>query len=496
MAVSFNNIPAGNGIKTPLFFAEFDQSAANTATASMRRLIIASVNDDATAPEIGSLTLCSSLAEARRIGGLGSMLATMYETWRANDPMGEVWVLPLKLSEGVASTGSIKITGTATESGLLSVYLGGHLVQCTVTDKMTADNLGKALEDAINAEITLPVKAKNTTGTVALTCKFKGVLGNDIAIEMNRLGQSNGQVTPSGLSIEITKMASGTGAPKSADIASAIGDEGFEFICQPWTDTESLDGWKDIMNDASGRWSYTKMLFGHVYSAMRGTVSELVTAGQKRNDQHMTIVGVEKDIPNTLYDFISAYTARQAVFISADPARPTQTGILVGISPSQASNRWKLEERNTLLGYGIATSYYGGGNVCIERAITTYQKNSYGQPDNSYMDSETMHTLAYIVNFLKSRITSKFGRHKLANDGTRFGPGQAIVTPKIVKGELIACYNKLEELGLVENAEQFEANLIVERDTVNVNRINVLLPPDLVNQLRIFALLCQFRLQY
>jgi len=36
----------------------------------------------------------------------------------------------------------------------------------------------------------------------------------------------------------------------------------------------------------------------------------------------------------------------------------------------------------------------------------------------------------------------------------------------------------------------------VERDSGNPNRINVLLPPDLVNQLRIFALLNQFRLQY
>ena len=42
----------------------------------------------------------------------------------------------------------------------------------------------------------------------------------------------------------------------------------------------------------------------------------------------------------------------------------------------------------------------------------------------------------------------------------------------------------------------FAKVLIVERDVDNVNRINVMLPPDYVNQLRIFALLNQFRLQY
>jgi phage tail sheath gpL-like len=36
----------------------------------------------------------------------------------------------------------------------------------------------------------------------------------------------------------------------------------------------------------------------------------------------------------------------------------------------------------------------------------------------------------------------------------------------------------------------------VERDVVDPNRVNVLLPPDLVNQLRIFAALVQFRLQF
>jgi hypothetical protein len=50
--------------------------------------------------------------------------------------------------------------------------------------------------------------------------------------------------------------------------------------------------------------------------------------------------------------------------------------------------------------------------------------------------------------------------------------------------------------GLVENLVQFKAHLIVERDPNDPNRVNVLYPPDLINQLRIFAVLAQFRLQY
>lgn len=132
----------------------------------------------------------------------------------------------------------------------------------------------------------------------------------------------------------------------------------------------------------------------------------------------------------------------------------------------------------------------------IERAITTYQRNSFGDADNSYLDSATLYTIAYIIGALKTAITSKYARHKLANDGTRYGPGQAIVTPKVIKSELIAQYGKLEALGLVENAELFAKYLVVERNANDVNRIDVLLPPDIVNQLRIFAMQVQFRLQF
>ena len=82
----------------------------------------------------------------------------------------------------------------------------------------------------------------------------------------------------------------------------------------------------------------------------------------------------------------------------------------------------------------------------------------------------------------------------MANDGTRFGEGQAIVTPKIIKAELITAYSEMEYEGLVENAEEFKKNLIVERNLNDRNRIDVLFTPDYVNQLNVFALVNQFRL--
>jgi phage tail sheath gpL-like len=45
----------------------------------------------------------------------------------------------------------------------------------------------------------------------------------------------------------------------------------------------------------------------------------------------------------------------------------------------------------------------------------------------------------------------------------------------------------------VENFEDFDANLVVERNEDNPNRLDFLLPPDLINQLVVLAAKIQFR---
>ncbi len=495
MSVSFSNIPSD--LRVPLFYAEVDNSMANSnGGAALRRLIVGQVNDGVDSPEVGRLVLVSRPAEAVAIGGVGSVLAAMYAQHRAVDIAGEVWCLPLAVVEGTAAKGAVTVTGTPSAPGLVNLYVAGKRVRTTVTAAMSVEAVAAAVASSINAADGLPVTALATVGVVTLTAKFKGVLGNDIRLEFNRLGRTNGEETPAGLTLVAGQMTGGAGSPDMAVALAALGDEPFEFICQPWSDPETLDAWKNTMDDSVGRWSWAKQLYGHVYTAKRGTVGELVAAGRLRNDPHMTLHGFERGIPQPAWEVAAQYAARSAVFISADPGRPTQTGTLPGIDPAGASDRFMLTERQSLLSNGIATAYYEGGSYRIQRGITTYQRNAFGQVDDSYLDSEPLHQSAHVIRNLQGRITSKYGRSKLANDGTSFGPGQAIVTPIVIRGELVAAYGELERAGQVENMELFKEHLVVERDPNNPNRLNVLFPPDLVNQLRVFALLYQFRLQY
>lgn len=497
MSVSFNTIPAN--VRVPLFYAEVDNSQAGYFSQSLRTLLIGqklAAGDAAANVPI----LVSRSDEAKTRFGLSSMLARMHDTYRKNDSVGEVWCLPLDdAGTGVAAAGSLTVTGPATAAGTLNLYIGAQRVQVAVAANDSATTIAAAISSAINADTTLPVTSAvdgTTVTKVNVTARHKGTLGNAIKLQLNYRGSAGGELTPAGVAVAIVAMSGGATDPTLTTALANMGDEEYDFIVMPYTDSASLDALKTTMNDTTGRWAYNRQIYGHVYTAKSDTFANLVTLGTARNDQHASIAGYETGVPNTPWEYAAAYGARNAVFISADPARPTQTGELVGILPAPAGSRFIMTERQSLLNSGIATSFYGGGAVRVERAITTYQKNAWNQADPSYLDSETMHTLAYVIRRLRYNVTQKYSRHKLANDGTRFGAGQAIVTPSVVRGEILSEYAAMEELGIVENAKAFAKNLIVERNATDPNRLDVLYPPDLVNQLRVFAVLAQFRLQY
>ncbi len=160
-----------------------------------------------------------------------------------------------------------------------------------------------------------------------------------------------------------------------------------------------------------------------------------------------------------------------------------------GVLPGKSEDLDTRSERELLLKAGISTPTYTPGVVRIERAITNYQISDAGAEDTAYLDLVTLTTLAYLRWSEAQRILLRFPRHKLADDGTNVDPGQAVVTPGIMCGELVALYREWERAGLVENAEFYIERLIVERANGDPNRLNSLQTPDLINNFRVFAAL-------
>lgn len=498
MSISFSGIPAN--VRVPLFYAEMDNTQAGYFTQSKRAMLIGQKLSGGS-QAVNTPVLVATTDQAKALFGVGSMLARMHAAFRAQDPFGEVWCMAVAdAGAGVAASGTITATGPATAAGTISLYIAGQKVNVAVGATDTANAIATAIAAAVNAATDLPVTATAASAVVTLTCRWKGLTGNDITVSDSFRGLSGGESLPAGVALAYSGsglLTAGTLNPTLAGaVITALGDEEYDYIIHPYTDATSLDAIQAELNESAGRWSWSRQVYGHAYSALRGSLSALTTAGGLRNDAHHTIAGIDVDCPVPAYEYAAAYGGANAVGLNADPARPTQTLPLNGLLVPRAGKRFLTTERQSLLSYGIATSMVTGGVLRVERAITTYQKNGFGQADPSYLDSETLHQLTEITRRLRNRITSKYPRHKLADDGTRFGAGQAIVTPSVIAGELIAEYADMEEQGLVENLDMFKKYLIVERNATNPNRVDVLLPPDLVNQLRVFAVLHQFRLEY
>lgn len=492
MTVSFKNTPSN--LRVPLFYAEVDNSQANTAQFLQRTLLIGQKTAAGSAPANVPIKV-GGASEARTYAGPNSVLAQMASAYFANDPAGDVYLLPVDdPSGGVAATATLTFTSAATTNGSFVLYLAGTRYVLPVLTTQTTTQLAAALVALVNADPLCPVTASNVGAVVTLTSDNTGRVGNGHEVWVNYRGAPSGEVLPAGLAYTLSVFSGGTGVrPLATDAIPSLGNDAFDFIVLQYPDATNLDELKTLLSDVNGRWSYLQQLYGHVFCANSGTLGDNTTFGQARNNQHETVMAFAGG-PSPVYHWAAAVAGAAAASLRNDPALPLQTVQVQGLIGLKRINQYTLTERNSLLYAGMSTfTVDDDGTVRLENLITTYQKNAFGAPDDSYLQIETLFTLAFVLRSLKAAITSKFARVKLAADGIRT-TDPSVVTPSVIRGELIAKYRELEDLGLVQNGDAFKAALVVEKSKTNPNRVDVLWPGTLINQLRVFALLAQFRL--
>lgn len=482
MAISFNGIP--NTQRVPFVYVEFDNSRAVQGASAMpyRNLVIGQRLATGTVAALVP-TRVTNKEQAAEYFGRASMLHHMMTVQFLNNDFTETWAIALDdAAGGVKAVGSVTIATPPTGAGTLNLYIAGRAVKVAVAAADTANQIATALAAAITANLDLPVTAAVdgvTLSKVNITARHKGLCGNDIDLRVNYFV---GEALPAGLTVTIVAMTGGTTNPDLAAAIAPLGDAHYNIITMPYTDAANL---LVLETELALRWGPLRMIEGHAISAAKGTHGALVTLGNSRNSPHLSIVSAAY-FPTPPYEIAAAAAGVAAFYGNIDPARPLQTLPLAGVLPPAEVNRFTMQENNLLLHDGIATTYVdAGGVVRIQRMITTYQVNPMNAPDISYLDIETVLTLGYLRYDFRNYILRKYPRHKLANDGTRYGLGQAVITPSVGKAEAIARFRLWEELGLVENIDQFKEQLICERNPQDPNRLDWMLPPDLVNQFRV-----------
>jgi phage tail sheath gpL-like len=499
--ITFNNIPTTQ--RTPGVYLEVDNSKAlkGLLPNPHRVLIIGQKESTGTA---SALTLQQITRDGLAEGYFapGANLTRMVNAFRRGNPNTEMWAIAV--SEAAAATrasGALSVAGSATTNGTVYLMIGGVQIQTPVTSGWSAVDICSAVKSDVNANTNLCVRMSGSTGTMSvLTLSTRlflyavgsGEFGNYLDVRTNFY---EGQTNPAGVTYVLSTLAGGTNNPTTADVWAVIDGEQYHHVVHPYTDATNLAA---VEGELNTRYSPQVDLQGYAYTAAKGTFASCAAVGLSRNSPFQTIAGAY-DSPTPPEEWAAAWAAQCSYNLNNDPARPVHYLTLAGVIPPSAksASRFTRAERDLLLYDGIATWLVdANGNAVIERSITTYRTNAAGIADPSYLDIETMFTILEIRYQYKSRMVTRFilPRFKLADDSTPIAPGAKIARPKDVRSESIAVFTLLRDAGLIENLDDFITNIVVERDAVDVNRVNVLLPPDLVNQFRILAGTLQFLL--
>jgi phage tail sheath gpL-like len=146
---------------------------------------------------------------------------------------------------------------------------------------------------------------------VTLTALHKGLEGNDINVAVNYGGSLAGETMPAGLTLTFEPMAGGAGTPDLNNAIANMGDDPFEYVAFPFTDSTSMlaieteYGFGD-----SGRWGWMRELYGHVFSAKRGSYAELMVWGPNNNSGVISVMSMEATMPSPQGAVAAAYAAK------------------------------------------------------------------------------------------------------------------------------------------------------------------------------------------
>lgn len=479
--VAFNNIP-GN-LLVPFFYAEIN-SGGTPFQGNPRLLLIGQKTSAGSAASNKVIGPIQSEREADAFFGIGSMLSSMFRAARRAAPFQPIWALALPDPAGAAAAGSISMTAPGITGAAILNVLGRRLTfQVNAAD--TAAQVATKIAATINAAM-LPVTAAvdgTTASKVNVTARHVGALGNALEVayvtdEANVLSSSN---------TTIVALSGGNGVPDLITPLANLGDQEFDFLAGPYADTASLNAIRDFLDDSAGRWSPSQQLYGHYFSALYNTLSALVSAGNARNDQHVTVIGFQV-APTPLWELAATAGGVASAHLGDAPevSRPLQTLVLPGVLPPRDSSLWwDIPDRQALYADGIAAcKVRADGLVAIDRLVTTYQQTAAGVPDATFRDVETMFQLMFIVRYLRTAVSNKHSRQALADENPN--NLDTIATPRSVKATLVHAYNDLVDMGVCEKPELFAQYLVVSRDLNDATALEAYLPIDVVNQLRVF----------
>lgn len=428
------------------------------------------------------------VADAQTRYGRGSMLALMAARAFASGAVGyDVYALPVADSgTAVKATGTVVVSGTASAAGSIALMIAGVKVTAAIASGDTATAAGDAIAAAVGANLDLPVTAANVTGTVTLTARNGGTVGNQIKMSSN---PDAGDVVPAGLTV--TVAAALTNGANDPTLTSAFADLGStwytEAVCPYLGDTQvsAFEALGIVRMDPLVK----RPLISFIgYTDTRANLlTALGAAGSRtRNSEFSAYIPVHGS-PSTAFEIGAAFAGMWARHHASDKVgRPVVGNPIPGALAADANDlTYGVKDSGVKLGASYTLN--SGSSVLAGDTVSTRIETNQGVATTSWRFAVIIPNLQYKINGADITFgSSPFQQAVVISDAVDAAPPFA-VRPKTAKAYAIALVDDWVGRGLTADRDAVVDGIQAEIHSSNPGRINVLIPDIPSAGLRILA---------
>ena len=491
MSIDFTQIP--DELLVPGQYQEIDNSLAGS-TGEEKKALVIGIKGSAGTAEANTVIAVSGDSKARSLLEEGYPAAVMAMNFMDLNKVEKLYVLPLDEAEaGVAAVKSYTFTASPTEDGTFVRYVNGKKVSMAVSSGGELADLASAFVAAVNSVRDMEVEASvNTEETtqVLLTALAKGENGNQMTVEAGLYGESD----PAGIAATLADVTTGSGNPSVENALAAMGETKYHYIITDLSDSANI---ALFAAELKSRYSGTRQCDGRMFLALCGedgdesTEDSLIEQASGINSPHIVLVPRGEN-PQTPAVWAARFAAPLVRTLSDDPAANTYDTEIDGLISTTERD---ADTRENLLEAGIATYRVdSAGTVLVERVVTSYNEDSDGNRNTSYLDVQVTETISRIRSEINAEARTRYKTWKLASTEENFGSGSKVMTPDTWKAFLVGMYSQefIKEKQWCQDLESYKDSILVEISSDEKTRLNYSHKPTLIGQFYIGAGLTQF----
>lgn len=481
--------------------------AASPGTAPMRACLLASKGTG-----VGTITADTQLVtlagadDAKTLLGAGVPGHLTAKAIFAEYPLALVDLVAPAEPAGDAATQTVTFDDTTpvTVSRTVTVEIAGREIQIVWSAGETDIAAATKLVAAIAAQTNdLPVTAGNGAGSLAvvtITFKQKGTIGNDCLLYLTVADGTGGSVALGGAA-----LAGGTTESVLTTALSTIAGREYDIIipCLSNTDVDAASA-----TSGPGRLKTHIQNLDHGFSAKlqqgvigaTGSLSATKTGAAQHDFGPFEYIfcNAARSLP---CEFAGAEAGARLRDEAIDPAAnrigTLYRAVLYGARDLVANTLTEAQVEDALQSGVTPVTYTANGEERVSRPITTYFKDTAGNPDDRILDVSRVTGTYAVAKDLRSALPAEFPHAKLSAD---LPPGddalpEGVIEVRDVRAFVIARLRFWQQRGVIRrdklDAAIADGTLIVRVNPSDASQCDIVLPLSIVPPLAKFSVVVQ-----